>query len=297
MEHVTAAEPAPPAPPASNAAKPIFPSLPVKALPAALRAAGLRRITPGAPVLDDITIKKLRKGKLDIDARIDLHGMNEHAAHDALLRFVKQARRDDARIVLIITGKGKAGEGVLRRTVPLWFGEAVFKPLIGGWRKAHPAHGGEGALYVRLRREATGDAMTPLADAFASCETAKGVTQKEMAQALGVSAAWLSALENGQARPARLGVHPAGDRLFQRHLGRCRRIAGTGAHFASAHRRRHRRARARKPPSSPIWSSERIGASVARRPGGSRLRGEAPLAEAQPLSVIVPAVRVRRACR
>jgi DNA-nicking Smr family endonuclease len=149
MEHVTAAEPAPP--PAASA--PLFPSTPVKPfLPAYVPPVSQK--TPGAPVLDDITMKKLRKGKLEIDARIDLHGMTEHAAHDALLRFIKQARREDARIILVITGKGKAGEGVLRRTVPLWFAEAAFKPLVGGWRKAHPAHGGEGALYVRLRREA-----------------------------------------------------------------------------------------------------------------------------------------------
>ncbi len=108
MEHVTAAEPAPP--PAASA--PLFPSTPVKPfLPAYVPPVSQK--TPGAPVLDDITMKKLRKGKLEIDARIDLHGMTEHAAHDALLRFIKQARREDARIILVITGKGKAGEGVL----------------------------------------------------------------------------------------------------------------------------------------------------------------------------------------
>jgi DNA-nicking Smr family endonuclease len=151
MEHVTAAEPAPPPVPA----RPVFPTAPAKPFlppyepPVSQKA-------PGAPVLDDITMKKLRKGRLDIDARIDLHGMTEHAAHDALLRFIRQARGEDARIVLVITGKGKGGEGILRRTVPLWFAESAFRPLVGGWRKAHPAHGGEGALYVRLRREARG---------------------------------------------------------------------------------------------------------------------------------------------
>jgi DNA-nicking Smr family endonuclease len=147
MEHVTDAEPAP----AQAAPAPVFPAAPAKPfLPAYVPPVSQK--SPGAQALDDITMKKLRKGRLEIDARIDLHGMSEHAAHDALLRFIKQVRRDDARIVLIITGKGKGGEGVLRRAVPLWFGEAVFKPLVGGWRKAHAAHGGEGALYVRLRR-------------------------------------------------------------------------------------------------------------------------------------------------
>jgi DNA-nicking Smr family endonuclease len=108
---------------------------------------------PGEPVFDDKTLKKLRKGKLDIDARIDLHGMTEAAAHDALLRFVREERRRDSRIVLVITGKGKGGEGVLRRAVPLWFAEAAFRPLLGSWRKAHPSHGGDGAIYLRLKRE------------------------------------------------------------------------------------------------------------------------------------------------
>jgi DNA-nicking Smr family endonuclease len=151
MEHVTAAEPSPP----HTTSAPVFPSAPVKPfLPAYMPPVSQK--SSGSPVLDDITMKKLRKGRLEIDARIDLHGMTEHAAHDALLRFIKEARREDARIVLIITGKGRGGEGVLRRMVPLWFAESGFKPLVGGWRKAHPAHGGEGALYVRLRREPRG---------------------------------------------------------------------------------------------------------------------------------------------
>ncbi len=144
-------------PKASLPNKPVFPAAsPVKPfLPAYVPPLSTPRIAPaGVPSLDDVTIRKLRKGRLEIDARIDLHGMTESAAHDALLRFVRAEQRTGSRIVLVITGKGKAGEGVLRRAVPLWFAEAAFKPLVGGFRRAHPAHGGEGALYLRIRREA-----------------------------------------------------------------------------------------------------------------------------------------------
>lgn len=133
--------------------KPVFPpERPVEPfLPAYVPPVSARR--QGEPVLDDVTLRKLRKGRLEIDARIDLHGMTEAAAHDALLHFVREERRRDSRIVLVITGKGKGGEGVLKRAVPLWFSESAFRPLLGGWRRAHPAHGGEGAIYLRLRRE------------------------------------------------------------------------------------------------------------------------------------------------
>ncbi len=143
-------------PAAASPKKPVFPAASaVKPfLPAYVPPISTPRMTPaGVPSLDDVTIRKLRKGRLEIDARIDLHGMTEAVAHDVLLRFVKAEQRRDSRIVLVITGKGKAGEGVLRRAVPLWFAEPAFKPLVGGFRRAHPAHGGEGALYLRIRRE------------------------------------------------------------------------------------------------------------------------------------------------
>ena len=105
-----------------------------------------------APHLDDTTARKLQKGRIEIDARIDLHGLTEVQAHGRLLEFIRGAQRDGARILLVITGKGRLGNGVLRRVVPLWFTESAFRPLIGGWRPAHLTHGGDGALYVRLRR-------------------------------------------------------------------------------------------------------------------------------------------------
>ncbi len=112
-----------------------------------------RPANAGQALIDAKTVRDIRKGRLDIDARIDLHGMTERLAHDELLRFVRQARESGARILLVITGKGRSSEGVLRRAVPLWFQEKPFKLLVGGHRTAHAEHGGEGAMYVRLRRD------------------------------------------------------------------------------------------------------------------------------------------------
>lgn len=100
---------------------------------------------------------RLAKGRKDIDARIDLHGMTQARAHRALVAFLHRAHGDGATFVLIITGKGKAsvleGErGVLRRQVPLWLALPELRSVVVGFEEAHIGHGGEGALYVRLRR-------------------------------------------------------------------------------------------------------------------------------------------------
>jgi DNA-nicking Smr family endonuclease len=94
------------------------------------------------------------RGKQAIDARLDLHGLTQAQAHSALLRFLRSASARDARLVLVITGKGgRDGErGVLRRHVPQWLGLPEFRSFVVGFEDAHVAHGGEGALYVRLRR-------------------------------------------------------------------------------------------------------------------------------------------------
>jgi DNA-nicking Smr family endonuclease len=101
--------------------------------------------------------QRLARGRADIDARIDLHGMTQAQAHAALLRFLHRAQAEGARFVLVITGKGAPaaapGErGVLRRQVPLWLGLPEFRGCVLGFDGAHVGHGGDGALYVRLRR-------------------------------------------------------------------------------------------------------------------------------------------------
>ena len=96
---------------------------------------------------------RVAKGKHAIDARLDLHGFTQHEAHSILLRFLRSAHDRDARLVLVITGKGRGGEiGVLRRQVPQWLGLPEFRSIVVGFEDAAIAHGGEGALYIRVRR-------------------------------------------------------------------------------------------------------------------------------------------------
>ena len=103
--------------------------------------------------------QRVARGRAAIDARIDLHGMTQRQAHGALLRFLRQAQAADAKLALVVTGKGGGkgahdfGErGVLRRQVPMWLALPEFRHFVVGFDAAHPSHGGEGALYVRLRR-------------------------------------------------------------------------------------------------------------------------------------------------
>jgi DNA-nicking Smr family endonuclease len=103
---------------------------------------------------------RVARGKEAIDARLDLHGLTQAHAHAALLHFLRSASARDARLVLVITGKGSRsfngrgdGErGVLKRQVPQWLGLPEFRGFVVGFEDAHIAHGGEGALYVRIRR-------------------------------------------------------------------------------------------------------------------------------------------------
>lgn len=104
------------------------------------------------------TRRKIARGRVAIEARIDLHEMTQNVAHDALLGFLRQAQAMGLRHVLVITGRGAGpgsafgARGVLRRVVPLWFAGPEFRPLVSGFDSAERHHGGEGALYVRVRR-------------------------------------------------------------------------------------------------------------------------------------------------
>jgi DNA-nicking Smr family endonuclease len=110
---------------------------------------------PPLQPLDRKTRQRVARGREQIDARMDLHGLTQAEAHAALSRFLNSAGARGARLVLIITGKGGRGageRGVLRRQVPQWLALPEFRELVIGFEDAHVAHGGEGALYVRLRR-------------------------------------------------------------------------------------------------------------------------------------------------
>ncbi len=98
--------------------------------------------------------RKIAKGRLALEARIDLHGMIQSEAHGFLLGFLIRAHERGLRHVLVITGKGTSlgSDGALKRAVPLWFSLPEFRPLISSYEPAARNHGGDGALYVRLAR-------------------------------------------------------------------------------------------------------------------------------------------------
>lgn len=109
-----------------------------------------------APVLDEPTRRKISKGRMGIEARIDLHGMTQEQAYSRLLGFLEQAQIMGRRTILVITGKGVRGEGILRNAVPRWLNEPDFRRLVSGYHEAAIVHGGSGALYVRVRRNKFG---------------------------------------------------------------------------------------------------------------------------------------------
>ena len=109
--------------------------------------------TSQLPRLDESISKKIARGKTSIDAKIDLHGMTQMEAYDSLFHFLNSAFLSGKRTVLVITGKGMRGEGVLKQAVPRWLSEPVFKATVIGFHEAHITHGGAGALYVRLRNQ------------------------------------------------------------------------------------------------------------------------------------------------
>ena len=109
--------------------------------------------------------QRLARRRAPIDDRLDLHGLTQTQAHHALMEFIRRAQAREARIVLIITGKGSAGfsnePGVLRRLVPQWLTASALRHFVVGLDSASAIHGGEGAFYVRLRRKRRGLAEGP----------------------------------------------------------------------------------------------------------------------------------------
>lgn len=122
------------------------------------------QVRPSAPTLNPLdrrTVQRISRGATDIDGRIDLHGMTQRNAHAQLWRFLTASQARGHKVVLVITGKGTSktsdfGDfreiGILRRAVPLWLQEPGFRALVVGYEQARRHHGGDGALYIRLRR-------------------------------------------------------------------------------------------------------------------------------------------------
>lgn len=137
---------------------PASPSVRPASSPRPVAAAPPPRVTkPSVPPLAPLGKReraKLSRGRSEIEARLDLHGMTQTRAHRALAGFLHRAHHDGLTFVLVITGKGRSGgeSGVLRRQVPEWLSLPEFRAFVVGFETAHIGHGGEGALYVRIRR-------------------------------------------------------------------------------------------------------------------------------------------------
>lgn len=137
--------------PAVTAMRPASSPRPVAAAPSP------RVAKPSVPPLAPLGKRertKLSRGRSEIEARLDLHGMTQTRAHRALAGFLHRAHQDGLTFVLVITGKGRSGgeSGVLRRQVPEWLSLPEFRAFVVGFEEAAIGHGGQGALYVRIRR-------------------------------------------------------------------------------------------------------------------------------------------------
>ena len=145
--------------------KPLQPKAPPSAAPAP--AAARSEAKPAKPLplapIERRLKRELARGRGAIDGALDLHGLNQAAAHQALRGFLRYSQARGAKLVIVVTGKGgplgepaldREERGVLRRLAPHWLREPDLRPVVLGFEEAGRAHGGSGALYVRLRRAA-----------------------------------------------------------------------------------------------------------------------------------------------
>ncbi len=157
QDTTASSERAPPQPPAS---KPKPAEKQQQAPPAAAPPPKLPELEKGAVVgVDKRTVGRLKRGKLPVEGRLDLHGLTQNEAERALSTFLARSQERGHRCVLVITGKGgeRRGEnfertGVLRRMVPLWLNAPANRARILAFDEARAQHGGGGALYVLLKR-------------------------------------------------------------------------------------------------------------------------------------------------
>jgi DNA-nicking Smr family endonuclease len=145
----------------SNPVRPVRPPAPP---PTSTEPLPARSAKPSAPPLAPIERRlkrELARGRAAIDAALDLHGLTQAEAHHALRGFLRHSQARGARLVIIVTGKGGALDevgqwpnerGVLKRLTPQWLREPDLRSVVLGFEEAGRAHGGSGALYVRLRR-------------------------------------------------------------------------------------------------------------------------------------------------
>jgi len=160
--HAPAVPEVPPEPPAPADPEPPAVTLPIPILraPAAPPAKPKPRdLKPGVLAdLDRANAERFRRGELPIEGRLDLHGMTQDRAHDALIGFIAAGYAGGLRCLLVITGKGwRSGagtpQGILHQSVPRWLNETPLRGKVLAMARAQPKHGGEGALYVLLKRK------------------------------------------------------------------------------------------------------------------------------------------------
>lgn len=172
--HHPASERAAEAPPRSHAKAHTDTKPAPSAKPAASKSHAVQPVVakpkaaPPMAAFDRKKVRKIRSGQVEIEARIDLHGLRQDEAHVALVRFLHRCQGKGQRWVLVITGKGKIADrsahdspfdltenrerGVLKRNVPRWLDMPDLRPLVVSYTTAAIQHGGEGALYVHLRK-------------------------------------------------------------------------------------------------------------------------------------------------
>jgi len=100
--------------------------------------------------------KRVRRGRVDVDATIDLHDLTQAQARPALVKAIIRASNRNYKTILVITGKGLRGEGVLRRNFPEWISQTPIRPIVATYAPAHQKHGGGGAWYVFLKQSKLG---------------------------------------------------------------------------------------------------------------------------------------------
>jgi DNA-nicking Smr family endonuclease len=139
---------APPAP-----APPLFAGRPTSKGPPPRIKASHPSEPPAPQRIEPNRQRRLVRERDPLDRRLDLHGLDQDSARAALIGFLLRAQLDGARAVLVITGKGFQGDGVLRHRTPEWLAEPVLRGVVAGVSQADRRHGGEGALYVALKRK------------------------------------------------------------------------------------------------------------------------------------------------
>ncbi len=146
--------------------KPVVPPAEAVSEPETLAHSSPRPFTPEAhktrlrPKAEEAALSDIEPGRKrrltrerdPIDLRLDLHGLDQDKARVVLIAFLTRAQSEGERAVLVITGKGYQGDGILRRRTPEWLSDPALRGVVAGVSEAHRRHGGEGALYVALKR-------------------------------------------------------------------------------------------------------------------------------------------------